>query len=54
MQKNIWLYHLLIVLNYRNKLCQFNHNDQKYRLVHIVTLSFDTILRQMTKMSQLK
>jgi len=34
------------------KLCQFCHNIQKHRLENAVTASLNTVMRQMTGMSQ--
>jgi len=36
------------------KICQLGHNVQKGRLVNIVTARFNTIMGQMTKISQQK
>ena len=41
-------------LNDRKILSQFGHNVWKYRLVNAITASFNTIIGQMTEMSQRK
>jgi len=38
----------------KKKFSQFSYNDQKYRLMNTVMMSFKTIMRQMTEKSQRK